>query len=255
MGGLRYINGHPGEDPPRSGISLGDSLAGMFAAQGLLAALYQRAASPTGEGQVIDVSILESCFALLESTATEYDVLRHVREPSGSRLPGIAPSSVFRSSDGKQLVIAANQDTVFQRLCVAMGRPELADDPRYADHAARGEHQLEIEAEIEQWADGLLAHEIDTVLNAAGVVCGPINSIADIFADDHVWEREMLVKHQDPKLGSYFGPGILPKFSETPGAIRWTGPWEPGAHNAEVLGGLLGCSAQRLDTLAEQGVI
>jgi formyl-CoA transferase len=255
MGGLRYINGYPDEDPPRTGISLGDSLAGMFAAQGVLAALYRRDHSPDGRGQVVDVSILESCFALLEGAAPEYDLLGRIRRPSGARMPGVAPSNVFRTADGKTMVIAANQDTLFRRLCGAMERPELADDPRFATHSARFEHQDEIEAEIAAWARERPAAEIDATLNAAGVVCAPIMSIADIFADEHVRAREMLVEHVDPELGSFSGPGVLPKFSATPGGVRWTGPWTSGQDNAEVLGELADLDPQQLAALAEEGTI
>src|SRR5207237_8489677 len=124
-------------------ISLGDSLAGMFAAQGILAALYQRDALGGGRGQVVDVSLLESCFALLESTVPEYDRLGIVRGPGGTGLEGVAPSNIFESSDGKRIVIAANADGVFRRLCAAIGRPELADDPGFATHLARGGHEGE----------------------------------------------------------------------------------------------------------------
>ena len=131
MGGIRYINGFPDQPPPRMHISLGDSLAGMFAAQGILAALYKRDALGYGRGQVVDVSLLESCFAMLESMVPEYDLLKMIREPQGTNLKGIAPSNIFRSKDGKWIVIAANADKVFRRLCEAMGRAELADDPRF----------------------------------------------------------------------------------------------------------------------------
>jgi formyl-CoA transferase len=255
MGGLRYVNGYPDQDPPRTGISLGDSLAGMFAAQGLLAALYRRETSGSGTGQVVDVSILESCFALLESAAPEFDLLGRIRRPSGTRLPGVSPSNVFRAADGKGVVIAANQDTVFRRLCDAMGRPELADDPRYATHGARAEHQDELEAQIAAWAAERTSAEITDVLDAQGVVCGPINSIADIFADPHVRAREMLVAHEDPELGTFTGPGVLPRFSSTPGGVRWTGRWEMGADNAAVFGDLLGLDEGDLHRLKEEGVI
>src|SRR5262249_37254537 len=145
MGGLRHINGFPGEDPPRMHISLGDSLAGMFAAQGILAALYRRDALG-GSGQVVDVSLMEACFSLLESSVPEYDRLGIVRGPGGTGLQGVAPSNIFKSRDGRRIVIAANADGVFRRLAEAMRQPELADDPRFATHLARGEHQLEIEA-------------------------------------------------------------------------------------------------------------
>ena len=141
MGGIRYINGFPDEPPPRMHISLGDSLAGMFAAQGILAALYRRDALGGERGQVVDVSLLEACFALLESMVPEYDRLGIVRGPGGTGLKGVAPSNIFKSSDDKWMVIAANADKVFGRLCEAMGRPELADDPRFATHLARGENQ------------------------------------------------------------------------------------------------------------------
>jgi formyl-CoA transferase len=254
MAGLRYINGSPGETPPRFGISLGDSLAGMIAAQGVLAALYRRDVQGGG-GQVVDVSILESCFALLESAVPEYGRLGHVREPTGVRLPGIAPSSVFRCRDGKQVVIAANHDSLFRRLCEAMGRPELADAPRFAGHQARYEHQEEIEAEIAAWAALHTAREVDETLAAAGVVCAPINSIADIFADPHARAREMIVEQHDEELGTLPGPSVVPKFSATPGRVRWSAPWQPGAHNRDVLGGLLGLADDRIAQLRREGVV
>jgi formyl-CoA transferase len=255
MGGIRYINGFPGQPPPRLHISLGDSLAGMFAAMGILAALYKRDALGFGRGQVVDVSLMESCFALLESMVPEYDRLKIVRGPGGTGLQGVAPSNIFKSRDGKWMVIAANADNVFRRLCQAMGQPELADDPRFSTHLARGEHQDEIEAIVAAWAAERDAAEIDRVLNEAGVICGPIYTIADIFADEHYWAREMLIKHVDPEIGEYIGPGIVPKFSETPGAVRWSGPWQEGSHNQEVYGGLLGLSADELAELKEEGVL
>jgi formyl-CoA transferase len=256
MGGLRYINGFPGEAPPRTGISLGDSLAAMFAVQGILAALYHRdALGGNGRGQVVDVSLMEASFALLESTVPEYDRLGIVRQPSGTGLKGVAPSNIFKSRDDTWVVIAANQDAVFRRLCDAMGRPELADDPRYATHLARGENQEEVDGLVAEWAAQHDAHEIDRILNEAGVVCGPIYSIAEIFEDPQFRAREMLVEHVDPGFGPYVGPGIVPKFSETPGAIRWSGTWEEGSHNEEIYCGLLGLSASELDGLREDGIV
>jgi formyl-CoA transferase len=255
MGGLRYINGFPGEAPPRTGISLGDSLAAMFAAQGILAALYRRDHGPDGRGQVVDVSLMESCFALLESTVPEYDRLGLVREPSGTNLKGIAPSNIFKSRDGTWMVIAANQDNVFRRLCAAMGRPELADDERFAGHRARGENQEELEGIVADWAARHDAREIDAILNEAGVVCGPIYTVADIFDDPQFAAREMLVEHDDPEFGTYVGPGIVPKFSETPGAVRWSATWEEGSHNEEVYCGLLGLTQAELGELHEAGVV
>ncbi len=255
MGGLRYLNGFPGEPPPRLHLSLGDSLAGMFAAQGILAALYRRDALGGRRGQVVDVSLLESCFALLESTVPEYDRLGIVRGPGGTGLKGVAPSNIFRSRDDKWMVIAANADNVFRRLCAAMGSPELADDERFSTHLARGEHQEEIEGIVAEWAGGLDAAEIDRVLNEAGVICGPIYTIADIFEDEHFRAREMLVEHEDPEFGTYIGPGIVPKFSETPAQVRWSATWEHGSHNREIFGGLLGLSDETLAELKAEGVL
>lgn len=255
MGGIRHINGFPDQPPPRMHISLGDSLAAMFAAQGILAALYWRDALGGGRGQVVDVSLLESSFALLESIVPEYDRLGIVRGPQGTNLKGIAPSNIFRSRDGKWIVIAANGENVFRRLCVAIGRPELADDPRFATHLARGEHQDEIEGIVAAWAAERDAGEIDSVLNEAGVICGPVYTIADIFADEHFRAREMLVEHEDPEFGEYLGPGIVPKLSETPGAVRWSATWEEGSHNGEVYGDLLGLSDQELTALKGEGVV
>jgi formyl-CoA transferase len=254
MGGIRHINGFPGEVPPRMHISLGDSLAGMYAVQGILAALYRRDALG-GTGQVVDVSLLEGCFSLLESMVPEYDRLGIVRGPGGTGLLGVAPSNVFESSDGKQIVIAANADNVFRRLCAAMDQPELADDPRFATHLARGENQLEIEAIIADWARARTGAEIDRILNEAGVICGPIYTIADIFEDPQYQARDMLVKHVDPEFGEYVGPGIVPKFSDTPCEVRWSATWDEGSHNRDVYGGLLGLSDAELAQLEEEGVV
>jgi crotonobetainyl-CoA:carnitine CoA-transferase CaiB-like acyl-CoA transferase len=255
MGGLRHINGFPGEAPPRLHISLGDSLAGMFAAQGVLAALYWRDAAGSGVGQVVDVSLLESSFAMLESTVPEYDRLGIVRGPGGTGLVGVAPSNIFKSRDDMWMVIAANADKVYRRLCEAMGMPELADDERFSTHLARGDNQEELEAIIAEWASRHDAGEIDRILNEAGVICGPIYTIADIFEDPQFRAREMLLEHVDPEFGPYIGPGIVPKLSETPGTVRWSASWEEGSHNREVYGELLGLSDGDLDELKAQGVI
>ena len=227
----------------------------MFAAHGILAALYWRDALGGGRGQVVDVSLLESSFALLESMVPEYDRLGIVRGPQGTNLKGIAPSNIFRSRDGRWIVLAANAENVFRRLCAAIGRAELAEDPRFSTHLARGEHQDEIEGIVAGWAAERDAAEIDSVLNEAGVICGPVYTIADIFADEHFRAREMLVEHEDPEFGEYLGPGVVPKLSETPGAVRWSATWEEGSHNSEVYGDLLGLSDEELVALKEDGVV
>jgi formyl-CoA transferase len=144
---------------------------------------------------------------------------------------------------------------VFRRLCEAMGRPELADDERFSTHLERGRHQKEIEAIVSQWSATRSAREIDELLNAVGVVCGPVYTIADIFRDPQYQEREMLVDHHDPEIGRFVGPGIVPKLSGTPGAVKWSGPWEPGSHNDEIYQGLLGLSEGELAELRDEGVL
>ncbi len=254
MGGIRHVNGFPDQPPPRFGISLGDTLAALFAAQGVLMALYARRVHGAG-GQVVDASILESCFAMLEGTVTEYDKLGLVKGPSGTGLRGVAPSNLYRSRDGKWMVIAANADGIFRRLCQAMGRPELAGDPRFATHTARSEHTAEIDALVAGWAGQHDAREIDEVLNAAGVVCGPVYTVADIVRDPHYQAREMIVKMTDPHAGEFAAPGLVPKLSGTPGRIRWAGPPEPGFHNDEVYRELLGLGQAELEALRADGVI
>jgi formyl-CoA transferase len=255
LGGLRYLNGFPGEAPPRTGISLGDSLAGMFAVQGILAALYQRDVLGLGKGQVVDVSIMEACFALLESTVTEYDVLKVIREPSGTGLKNVAPSNIYKSGDAKWMVIAANADTLFRRLCQAMGQPELADDPRFSTHAQRGINSDELDDIVSGWAGKHTAEEIDKILSEHGVVVSPIYNAADIACDPHYKAREMILRVNDPHLGDIAVPGFVPKFQTTPGVHRWTGPAEIGQHNEEILGELLGIPADELAVLRSEGVI
>ncbi len=252
--GLRYMNGFPGGPPPRLALSLGDTLAGMFAAQGALAALYRR--TVTGEGQVVDAALTESCLAVQESTIPDYDVGGVVRGPSGTRLEGIAPSNIYPTADGSWVVIAANQDTVFRRLCAAMGQPELASDDRFVNHVARGRNQDEIDEIIGAWAIEREPADIIATLSAAGVISGPINTVAEVVTDPQLLARGMIADHWDSRVGrNVKGPGVVPVLSETPGTIRYAGSASPGQHNDEVYGGLLGRSADELETLRAQGVL
>ncbi len=254
VSGLRHMNGFPGGPPPRLALSLGDTLAGMFAAQGALAALYRR--TVTGEGQVVDAALTEACLAVQESTIPDYDMGGVVRGPSGTRLEGIAPSNIYRSADGSWVVIAANQDTVFRRLCEVMGRPELATDERFVDHRARGIHQDEIDAIIGEWAADRQPAEIIETLSAAGVIAGPINTVAEVVRDPQFQARGMLVEHFDERIGrDVLGPGVVPVLSESPGGVRFAGSARPGQHNAEVYGDLLGLSDTAIDELSRQGVL
>ena len=252
--GLRHMNGFPGGPPPRLALSLGDSLAGMFAAQGALAALYRR--SVTGEGQVVDTALTESCLAIQESTIPDYDVGGVVRGPSGTRLEGIAPSNIYQSANGSWVVIAANQDTVFRRLCAAMGRPELATDERFSNHVARGRNQDELDKIIGDWAAQRQPDEIISTLSDAGVIAGPINTVAEVVKDPQLQARGMIADHWDERVQRNIkGPGVVPVLSESPGTIRNAGSARPGQHNDEIYTGLLGHTADELQTLHDEGVL
>lgn len=253
IGGLRHLNGFADRPPPRTGISLGDSLAAMFATQGILTALYCRDARG-GAGQVVDVSLVDSCFSLLESVVPEYAATGAVRGPSGTRLEGIAPSNLFQTNDGKWIVIAANQDTVFERLVLAMGEPGLAQDPRYKTHEDRGKNQEELEQRIAEWAMALPSECVTKILDESAVPCGIVHTAADIFADPLFEERQMLVHVEDPELGDIVMPGVIPKLSATPGSIEWSGP-AMGQHNEEVFGGLLGLDDEEIEALRREGTL
>lgn len=253
-GGLRYLNGYPDQAPPRTGISLGDSLASLYALQGILLALYWRDARG-GTGQVVDVSLVEACFSLLESAVPDYAATGVVPGPSGSGLKGIAPSNIFRSSDGKWVVIAANQDSVFVRLAAAMGRPELASDARYSNHAARGAHQEELESLIAEWAAGFRHEELTSLLDGYSVPNSPVSSIEDIFEDPQLRARGMLVEVPDEQLGTVVQPGIIPKLTRSTGEIGWSGPLVPGSHNRDIYGGLLKLSDKELQDAKDEGAI
>lgn len=254
VSGLRYINGFPGGPAPRLSLSIGDSLAGMFAVQGVLAALHARHA--TGRGQVVDVALTEACLAMLESTIPDYDLSGVVREPSGTRLTGIAPSNIYLTADRRWVIIAANQDTVFRRLCGVIGREDLIDDPRTRDHVARGRHEDMLDDVIGAWVAERDGAAVIEAMTAAGVVAGPVNTVADVVADEQFAAREMLVRHADERLGrEVLGPGVVPKLSDTPGSIRSSGAATVGRHNREVYTGLLGIDEDRLAELAEAGVV
>lgn len=254
VSGLRHLNGYPGQAPPRLALSLGDSLAGMFAVQGILAALLSR--ERTGRGQVVDVALTESCLAVQESTIPDYDRGGIIRQPSGTRLDGIAPSNIYATTDGSWVVIAANQDTLFARLCAVMGEPELAQDPRFRTHIDRGRHQDELDEMIAAWVLTQDPGALVERLTAAGVVAGPINTVADVVKDPQLLERGMLVAHFDERIGEdVLGLGVVPTFSDTPGRVRWAGASVPGKSNSDVWGGLLGVSEERQRALHEKGVI
>ncbi len=253
MGGLRYLTGYPDRPPTRVGISIGDSLASIFGALGAMMAVYHRDVNG-GSGQYIDVALYEVVFALMESSLPEYDKLGHVKERTGTKLPKIAPSNSYDTKDGKYIIIGANNDNIFRRLCRLMGKEEMADDPRYATHTSRGERQDELDDLINQWTQQYTLEQLVKMLNDASIPAGPIYSIADIVNDPHYRARDMILEVLDPVWGNIKHPGIVPKFSETPGDIQWAGPGL-GEHNDEVYRGLLGMSDSELDYLKNKGIV
>jgi crotonobetainyl-CoA:carnitine CoA-transferase CaiB-like acyl-CoA transferase len=253
ISGLRGINGYPGQAPPRAGLSLGDTLAAQSAFQGILLALYARDARGA-TGQVVDASITDACFAVMESTVLEYEKTGTIREPTGPRLPRIAPSNVYRSRDGKWVVIAANHDTLWRRLATLMDRPELGEDERFSSHHARGENEDLLDEIIGEWAAKHTADELDRIVNEAGVVCAPVYTAADIYADPYFRERELLVEYEDEVHGTISAQGIVPKLSATPGRVRQAARWTVGADTEAVLHEL-GVEGEELDALREAGVV
>jgi crotonobetainyl-CoA:carnitine CoA-transferase CaiB-like acyl-CoA transferase len=222
VGGIRHTTGDPDRPPARCGISLGDSLAAMFAVIGTLAALHER--STSGRGQEVDVAIYEAVAALMESSMVDFDVADVLRGRSGGTLPGVAPANAYPTNDGSEVLIAANADTVFARLCDAMGRPDLAVDERYATHVARGDHEGELDAIVGAWTSTMHSDELLALLRAHTVPAGRVYTAADMLGDEHYAARAMIERHvsrtgiDTPMLG------VVPKFSRTPGSIFDVGP-------------------------------
>lgn len=252
MGGIRYLAGDPDRPPSRVGLSIGDSLAATFACLGTLAALHSRHA--TGRGQVVDSAIYEAVLAMMESTIPEFTEAGVIRERSGAILPKIAPSNVYPTADGEMILIGANQDSVFARLCRAMERLELTEDARYRDHAARGEHQQELDELIARWTRTLAADALLDVLESNGVPAGRIYRAPEMLADPQYAARESIVAVAHRAFPNLKMQNVAPKLSETPGRIRWHGP-ELGEHNEEVYGELLGLLPERRAELGASGVI
>ena len=255
MSGMRYINGFPNQAPPRTGLSLGDTLTGMFAAQGILMALYWRDAMNGGKGQVVDTSIAESCLSMMESALPEYDKLGVIREPSGTGLANVAPSNLYPTSDGKYVIIAANIDAMFQRLCTAMDKLEWIEDPRFVDHKARGANAELLDSLIGEWTSTMTAADLTKRLDDNGVVVGPINTIADVAADPHYQARNMIRNEKDDFFGEIAVPGIVPVLSETEGDVGWLGSPAPGSHNEEIYNDILGINIEDLAELKKDGII
>ena len=252
MGGIRYTTGEPDGAPARVGVSLGDSLASLHAVMGALMSVL-RVKTGQGLGQVVDVSLVESVFNLMESLVPEYDLLGHVRERSGGALPGIAPSNTYPTRDGAYVVVAGNSNPIFKRLMHAIGRADLAEDPAFEHNDGRVARVALLDAAIAGWTS---AHPIAAVLatlEQAGVPAGRIYSVADIVADPHYQARDMILSAELPGGVTVKMPGIVPKLSDTPGQVNWQGP-ALGAHTDEVLAGL-GLGSAEIRQLKEEGIV
>ena len=253
FGGFRYVNGFPGEAPVRPNLSIGDTLAGIHTVLGILMAVIQRSNDPEHRGQVIDTAIYEAVFNLLEGVVPEYDGAGVIREPSGSTLTGIVPTNTYRCKDGKFVIIGGNGDSIFKRLCHAMGRDDLGNDPRMADNAGRVVHEKELDEAIGAWTSTLTSEALLAALEEARVPGGPIYSVADMLVDPQYIARglfeEVMVNGESLKI-----PAMVPRLSATPGRTDWPGP-EVGAHNEEVFGEMLGFSAEQLSEYRDKGII
>ena len=253
FGGFRYVNGFPGEASVRPNLSIGDTLSGIHAALGILLAYIGRDRATGGAGQVVDVSIFESIYNLMEAVVPEYDGAGVVREPSGSAITGIVPSNNYPTQDGKTIIIGANTNGMFQRLCELMGQPDLAQDPRFRENNNRVENQATLEALISQWTSSMPQAEVLSRLEAAGVASGPIYSVVDMFADPQYQARGLFEEVQT-QSGPLKIPAIIPRLADTPGQTEWPGAML-GAHNDEVYSSVLGLGAQEIAALKAQGVI
>jgi crotonobetainyl-CoA:carnitine CoA-transferase CaiB-like acyl-CoA transferase len=252
MGGIRYTTGEAGGVPARVGVSLGDSLASLHAVMGALMSVL-RVKMGNGDGQVVDVSLVESVFNLMESLVPEYDLLGHVRERSGGALPGIAPSNTYPTRDGSYVVIAGNSNPIYKRLMHAIGRADMAEDPQFAQNDGRAAQEKLIDAAIAGWTSAHTIDEVLAVLERAEVPAGRIYSVKDIVADPHYQARGMLLDTELPDGVHVKMPGIVPKLSETPGEVRWQGP-TLGQHTDSVLAAL-GVAAAEIAALRERGVV
>lgn len=252
MGGWRYIVGDPDRPPARMGISIGDTLCATYGTMGVLAALHHR--GRTGEGQVIDAALYEAVLQVMEGLVPEYDHNGYIRERSGSILPGIAPSNVYACKDGP-FMIGANKDGIFVRLAEAMGQPELAKDPRYMTHLARGEHQAELDERINAWTSTLTMDEVEQAMVDHSIPAGRVYTAKDMVADPHFRAREAIVEVETQSRGPIRMQNAFPRLSKTPSGIRRPAPAVPGQDNFEVYGSILGIGEEELTRLEAQGVV
>ena len=253
MGGIRHTTGWPDRQSTRAGISLGDAIASLFAVTGTMAALNERQRS--GRGQEVDVAIYEAVFALMESTIADYDLGGHIRGRTGSVLPGVAPSNVYSTLDGADVLIAGNADAIFRRICIAMNRTELAEDARYGTHESRGTNQAELDEIIEGWTAKLRVEELEAVLDEHAIPYGRIFTAPDMITDPQFAARELIARYEDETLGQEVPMAApVPRFSRTPGQIRSTGP-TLGQHTDQILESVGGYDPEQIQLLRSDGVV
>ena len=252
MGGLRHVTGYPDRPPVRAGVSLGDSLAGIYGVVGALMAMHH-VKNGGGRGQLVDVALYEAVFGVMESLLPEFSRFRHVRERSGGSLPGIAPSNTYPCTDGRYVVIAGNSDGIFKRLMHAIGRADLADDPALARNDGRARQERMLDEAIESWTSQRTVEEVLAALGAADVPGGRIYTAEDIYDDPHYRARGMIERAVMPDDQPIELPGIVPKLSETPGTTRWVGP-TLGQHVEDVLASI-GITGAALQQLKADGII
>ena len=244
MGGIRHLTAHPAGSsdlpPPRCGISISDDLAGLYAAIGLLSALWQRDVAGTGRGRVIDVNLVDSVFSLMEGMLPEYAMDGRVRQPVGAAIETAAPTNTYPCADGKWLCIAGNSDLIFARLMAAIGQPALAAKPAYVTNASRCAHRAELDTAIAAWTRTLPAREAEARLEAADVPCTRLYDIADCATDPHFLARGSVQEVMDPLIGRTLHPGPSIRLDgDAPEAvIGWPGP-AVGEHTDYVLHDLL----------------
>jgi formyl-CoA transferase len=257
MGGIRYVTGYEDRPPTRMNISIGDTLAGMYGVIGALMGLLARERGLTTRGETVDVALTEAVFSVMESMVPEFSAYGVVRERAGNFISGVAPSGTYPCREGAWVVIGGNSDGIFRRFMTAIGRADLANDPRMRDNPGRAANGLELNDAISEWTRAHSVDEVMEVMTAANVPAGPIYSVADLMEDPHFKAREMFIEREVPVDGGpqpVIFPGVVPKLEQMPGAVRWLGP-ELGEHTREVLGGILGLSDSELAELEQRRVV
>lgn len=253
FGGLTHLAGMPDGPPVTPGsTSLADYVTGLYGAIGILVAL--RARDETGLGQVVDIGLYESIFRLLDELAPAYAWDGTVRDREGTGTKLACPHGHFPTSDGKWVAIACTSDRMFARLAAVMNQPELSQPDRYATVAARIADRAVVDALVTHFTSGQSQAEVLLACESGDVPCGPINTIADIFNDPHIADRENLLRLTADGVGEVVVPGVVPKLSRTPGRVDSLGP-RLGDATVEVLGAVLGLTPVDLVTLRERGVV